>query len=170
MQKPADIVFPLYKLRSYLELETTLMGVVKITTIRGVYIFDDTSLQGDFEERRSNLSLHHPNSKIYKLKERVLYLRQLVKYKSGTTFVDHNGLIFKYRKSSKLFEIKSYKINRIREHGNWSVIDVYGMEQPFIVGQVILPTTTHASIMHTNLGLLLYDLTNKQHEPYRRKI
>ena len=164
------IKFPLYKLRSYLNIDTNLLGLVKITTIKGEYIFDDINLKGDFEERRSNLALHYPGKKIYKLKERVMYLRQLVKYKSGTTFVDFNGNILKYSKSTKLFQIKSIKINRKVEHGNWTVIYLEGFEQPYLVGQTMLPTTTYASVMGTRWGPFLYDLTNKYHEPYRRKI
>ncbi len=170
MLKLGKITFPLYKLRSYLSVDTNPLGVCKITTVKGVYIFDDLNLRGDFEERRAHLAQYHPGKKIYKLKERVLYLRQLVKYKSGTTFVDHTGTLIKYKKSSKLFNIKSLKIERKLQHGNWTVIYVRNMEQPFIVGQIVLPTTTHASIMYSSWGPFLYDLTNKQHKPYKRKI
>jgi len=165
-----NIQFPLYKLRSYLNIDKNPLGLIKITTIKGTYIFDDTSIQGTFEERRAKLGLHYPDKPIYKLKEKVLYLRQLVKYKSGTTFVDLEGNILKYRKSSSLFEIKSYKIIRKRPYGNWTIINIEEQEQPYLIGQVVLPTTTHASIMDTKWGPLLYDLTNKKHEPYRRKI
>lgn len=170
MLKLGNITFPLYKLRAYLDIDTNLLGVTRITTIKGVYIFDDYTLRGDFEERRANLSLHYPDENIYKLKERVIYLRQLIKYKSGTTFVDHTGKLIKYAKSTKLFKIKSKEITRTREHGNWTVVDVRGHEQPFVVGQVLLSTTKYASIMETQWGPLLYDLTSKQHEIYRRKI
>lgn len=164
------IQFPLYKLRAYLDIDISPLGKIKITTVKGIYVFDDNSLVGDFEERRSNLRLHYPNENIYKLKERILYLRQLIKYKSGTTFVDHNGTLFKYTKSTKLFEVRSSKIVRKREHGNWTVISIEGEEQPYVVGQVVLPTTTHASLMYTRWGPLLYDLTSKAHKPYKRKI
>jgi hypothetical protein len=164
------IEFPLYKLRSYLRIDTNPLGLVKITTFRGVYIFDDTNIAGTFEERRMKLPIHYPGKPIYKLKERVIYLRQLVKYKSGTTFVDLNGNLVKYNKSSKLFEVRSLKISRRREYGNWTIIQVEGVEQPYLVGQTVLPTTTHASIMDTTWGPFLYDLTNKQHDTYRRKI
>ena len=162
--------FPLYKLRSYLKIDKNPLGLIKITTIKGVYIFDDTSLPGTFEERRYNLPLHYPDKPIYKLKERVLYLRQLVKYKSGTTFVDVDGNIIKYRKSTSLYKINSHKITRKRPYGNWTIINIEGEEQSYLVGQVILPTTTHASIMKTKWGPMLYDLTSEKHEPYRRKI
>ena len=164
------VKFPLYKLRSYISIDRYRFDAIKITTIRGTYIFDDHSIPGTFEERRAKLSMMHPNMPVYKLKERVLYLRQLVKYKSGTTFVDSEGNIFKYQKSSKLFKITSHKITRKKAYGNWTILNVEGQEQPFLVGQAVLPTTTHASIMHSSWGPMLYDLTSKQHEPYKRKI
>ena len=164
------VQFPLYKLRAYLKIDTNPVGLVKITTVKGVYIFDYIGIPGTFEERRAKLPLMFPGKPIYKLKERVLYLRQLVKYKSGTTFVDTNGFILKYAKSSKLFEIRSLKILRKRPYGNWTILSLEGEEQTYLVGQVVLPTTTHASLMKTKWGPLLYDLTNKKHEPYKRKI
>jgi hypothetical protein len=164
------VTFPLYKLRAYINIDKNPLGLIKITTIKGEYIFDDTSLPGTFEERRSLLSLHYPNKSIYKLKERVLYLRQLIKYKSGTTFVDLEGNILKYRKSSDLYKITSHKITRKKPYGNWTIISIEGQEQSYLVGQVVLPTTTHASIMETKWGPLLYDLTSTKHELYRRKI
>jgi len=164
------VQFPLYKLRSYLNIDKNPLGITKITTIKGEYLFDDISIPGNFEERRAKLALDFPNKRVYKLKERVIYLRQLVKYKSGTTFVDKCGSLWKYKKSSSLFKIKSHKITRKTPSGNWTVISIEGQEQSYLVGEVVLPTTTHASIMETKWGPLLYDLTNIKHEPYRRKI
>jgi len=170
MPRLDKIQFPLYKLRSYLSIDKNPLGIVRVTTIKGEYIFDDHSINGTFEERRTKLSLHFPNEKIYKLKEKVLYLRQLIKYKSGTTFVDIEGNLLKYSKSSNLYKIKSYKITKKRPCENWTIINIEGQEQPYLIGHVVLPTTTHASIMETKWGPLLYDLTTKKHEPYRRKI
>ena len=164
------VQFPLYKLRAYLNIETNPLGLVKITTVKGIYIFDDTSIPGTFEERRAKLPAMFPDKPIYKLKERVLYLRQLVKYRSGTTFVDSNGYILKYTKSSKLFTIESRKITRKRAYGNWTILSIEGEEQSYLVGQVVLPTTTHVSLMRTKWGPLLYDLTSEAHESYKRKI
>ncbi len=164
------IEFPLYKLRAYLKIKRNPLGPIKITTIRNTYIFDDTSIPGNFWERRVRLQLEYPDMPIYKLKEKISYLRQLVKYKSGTTFVDANGNIFKYYKSTELFEVTSHKISRKKPYGNWTILTVDSYEQPYLVGQTVLPTTTHASIMHTKWGPMLYDLTSKKHEPYKRKI
>lgn len=164
------IEFPIYKLRAYLNIDTNLLGITKITTIKGEFIFDDDNIKGNFLQRRLKLSDQYSRASIYKLNEQVLYLRQLVKYKSGTSFVDINGIIFTYKKSSKLFQVKSLKILRKKEVGTWTIIHVDNIEHPYIVGNVILSTTKYASIMGTSWGPFLYDLTSKKHEIYRRKI
>lgn len=165
-----SIVFPIYKLRSYIKLEQTPLDTVEVTTIKGKYILDDKNINETFAKRRLILKSKYPEEKIYKLKEKVSYLRQLVKYKSGTTFIDYNGDIFKYKKSSKLFLIKSHKIERTKEHGNWTVFEVAGIETPFMIGEPLKYNIKYASIMHTQWGPFLYDLTSKPHEPYRRKL
>lgn len=166
----ADVVFPLYKLRSYISINKNPLGVVKVTTIKGTYILDDLSINGTFEERRTILASKLPDGKLYRLKEKILYLRQLVKYKSGTTFIDYNGKLFKYGKSSSLFDIKSHKILRKSTHENWTILYLNGIEHSFLVGKLLSPTVTHASIMHTKWGPFLYDLTSIPHLPYKRKI
>jgi hypothetical protein len=166
----ASIVFPV-KLRHYLNIQTNELGLVEVTSIKGKYIFDDKGMKEmPFHERRLLLKTKYPEEKIYKLKERVPYLRQLVKYKSGTTFVDHKGKIFKYKKSSKLFKVKSHKINYKDRQGNWTLFYVNGLEIPFVVGEALKYNAKYASIMHTKWGPFLYDITSEPHEMYRRKI
>lgn len=165
-----NVVFPIYKLRAYLDISTNPLGLVKITTIKGTYILDDTSINVTFAERRVQLLAEYPDEKLYRLKEEIIYLRQLVKYKSGSTFIDYNGTIFKYNKSSKLFKITSHKIERKDNYGNWTILKLRGQELVQLVGFTVLPTSTHASIMHTEWGPFLYDITSKAHEPYKRKI
>lgn len=165
----SKVTFPIYKLRSYLNIETTLMGKVKVTTIKGTYVLDDTSYSGTFEERRIQMQFDYPEV-VYKLKEKVIYLRQLVKYKSGTTFIDLNGNILKYRKSSDLFKVVSKLIEKRRTQGNWTIIYVKQLEQPLLIGQILPLEVKYASIMETKWGPFLYDLTTRQHDPYRRKL
>jgi hypothetical protein len=166
----SKVVFPLYKLRAYLNIETNPLGLVKITSVKGTYILDDTSINLPFEERRVKLVAEYPTEKIYKLKERILYLRQLVKYKTGTTFIDHNGTIIRYTKSSKLFNITSHKILHKRDYGTWTILTISGIETPFLLGERVKYTTKFASIMNTSWGPFLYDITSEIHEPYKRKI
>ena len=164
------VTFPLYKLRAYINIDRSPLGLIKISTIKGTYILDDLSINGTFPERRARLISEWPRDKIYKLNEQVIYLRQLVKYKSGTTFIDHNGNIVRYTKSSELYKITSHKIIEKRESGNWTIIKLNGIEIPLLVSMRLTPETKYASIMHTKWGPFLYDLTSKQHEIYKRKI
>lgn len=155
-------------MRSYLSIDTNPLGLVKVKTIRGTYILDDTSINKAFPERRVILRHIYDKSQIYSLKERVIYLRQLVKYKSGTIFIDHSGELIKYNKSSKMFDVKCHEIVRNVPYGKWSIINVAGIEIPFIVGDRV--KSKYASIMHSIWGPFLYDLSSEKHEPYKRKI
>ena len=167
----AKVTFPLYKLRSYLDINKSAMGLVKVTTIKGEFILDDSSFKGTLPQRRVALAAYYPRERIYKLSEQVIYLRQLVKYRSGTVFVDYNGNLIKYRKSSKLYDITSHKITSTTPVKDiWTVIKLKGVEQSLLVGQIITRDIKYAAIMHTKWGPFLYDLTSEQHNPYKRKI
>ena len=166
----SKVTFPLYKLRSYLTMEKSILGLIEITTIKGKYVLDDLSINATFPERRLLLGYTNPGKQIYKLKEQINYLRQLLKYKTGTTFIDHNGHIFKYEKSTKLFKVQSYKLGKVKPWYNWSIIKAEGLELSFIIGVSIPPEIKYISIMLTDWGPMLYDLTTESHEVYRRKI
>jgi hypothetical protein len=165
-----NVKFPVYKLRQYINMEHTLLDVIKIQTIKGTYILDDTSLSGTFAQRRLQLRNHYSELKPYKLKDQILYLRQLIKYPSKTKFIDSDGHLFEYNKGKKFFKVKSYKITRYNERNNWGYLYLDSLEQPFMVTQPLTFETKYASIMHTDKGLLLYDLTKEYHKPYNRKL
>jgi|SRR5210317_1181797 len=165
-----NVTFPLYKLRSYISIEHTPLEIIEVTTITGKFILDDKNIEGPFETRRAALYAKYPKERIYKLKERIPYLRQLIKYKSNTTFIDATGIIFKYKKSSKLFEVKSHKILKKKFHGNWTIFEVVNIDTPFLVGELFKYDVKYASIMHTKWGPFLYDLTSEPHDIYRRKL
>ena len=167
-----SLQFPLYKLRKYEAIYSTILGIKKIRTHYGEYILDDPSIPGNFEDRRLVLRKRYGAAKLYKLKERVDLLRQLVKYKSGAKFININGDILEYRKTSKLYKINSYPIQSMKEYGdNWTVIGVQGFHQKFLIGfEVRRKNIKYVSIMDTRDGPFLYDLTKEPHEPYRRKI
>lgn len=167
-----NISFPLYKLRKYDEIYSTPLGIKKIRTYFDEYILDDPSLPGDYEERRIRLIQRYGKKKVYKLTERVDLLRQLVKYKSGSKFINLKGEIYEYRKSSKLYPVISVPIIKIDEHGdNWSVLTLKHEHQKFLVGfDVERKNIKYASLMITEYGPFLYDLTKEPHDSYKRKI
>jgi len=166
----AEVNFPLYKLREYINIDKDLLGRVKITSIRGTYILDDLSYNGIFEERRVKMLNDYSTKEIYTLKERVNFLRQLVKYKSGSTFIDNDGSIIKYKKSSKLFTITSYKIVKFDNRHNWTIVYPEGFEQGFLIPYQLKYNDMYVSIMDTEWGPFLYNLTTEKHTSYKRKI
>ena len=170
MHTLANVTFPIYKIRSFLDIETNPLAQVLITTIKDTYILDDLAYNGNLEERRLKIKEECPRYKLYRLKERVLYLRQLVKYKSGSTFIDITGKIFKYKKSSGLHMVDSVYILKSRPSDGWTILYLQGIEIPFLVAHRVNSKVKYASLMHTDQGPLLYDLTSEYHDPYRRKI
>ena len=164
------VVFPVYKLRSYLNIDTNPLGLVKITTIKGEYVLDDTVINGTFEERRLRLGSRYPNKRVYRLGDRVSYLRQLIKYKSGSKFIDSNGTIIRYTKSTSLFQVKSHKIINKRRSDNWTILSLENQEQSYLIGEQLTVDAKYASVMYTDWGPFLYDITSRQHEVYKRKL
>lgn len=167
-----DFEFPLYRMGKFIDIYTTPLGVKKITTVKKEYILDDPSLPGDFAARRLKLRKRYGKDALYHFKERVDLLRQLVKFPGNTAFIDKNGKLIRYVKTSKLYEVRSLPIVSIKEIENiWSVITVKGISQKFLIGfDIKRKYIKYASIMFTKDGPFLYDLTTEPHEVYRRKI
>jgi hypothetical protein len=165
-----QVEFPLFKMRAFNSIEKSPLGLVKVHTVKGTYILDDLSINDSFIQRRIKLAQANPGKKIYSLSERVSYLRQLVKYKSGSIFVDYNGNLINYRKSSKLYNVTSHKIVNKTKRDNWTIIHLVDIEIPFLVALSSTSKATHASIMDTQWGPFLYDLTSEPHAPFKRKI
>jgi hypothetical protein len=170
MLKLDNITFPLYKLGHYLNIEKTPLGAIIIQTIKQKYILDDLSLSGNFEQRRLQLYNHYSKLPVYKLKEQILYLRQLVKYPSKTKFIDNNGKLFEYKKGKKFYKVYSHRISKYNQKGNWGIIYLDGLEQNYLITQPLSYNAKYASIMYTDKGYFLYDLTKHFHKPYRRKL
>lgn len=172
MEKLSKLLFPLYRVRHYLTIEENALKQVKITTIKKTYILDDKSYpHRDFAARRVAMVRDYPEKDIYKLGERVDFLRHLVKYPSGTTFVNKLGEIVCYKKGNKFYLITSKQIisRRFTELG-WTIFTIDDLDVEFLVTHPVTSEVRYASIMQTNFGPFLYDLTYEKHEPYKRKI
>ena len=172
METLNKIAFPLYRIRHYLSIDTNPLGVVKITTVKKTYILDDKSYpQRDYAARRVAMVKDYPEDKIYRLGERVDFLRHLVKYPSGTTFINKFGDLICYKKGRKLFPVISKHIiyKHIMDNG-WTRIAVDDVDIEFLLTYRLPWEAKYASIMMTNFGPFLYDITKEKHEVYKRKI
>ena len=164
------IKFPIWKLRRFTRMDNKL-DTIYITTAYNTYIIDDKSLKGDLAKRRYQL-LSMPilnDYPLYPLKEKLNLLRQMVKYPTGTYFIDSDGLIFKYKKSSRLNWVECKKIKSWNKVDNRTVFYVDKQRMPYVT-DLELDYIPYASIMYTETGPLIYDFTTEYHKPYKRKI
>lgn len=167
-----QVNFPIWKLRKFQEIDRTILGLVKIKSRNTWYILDDTSIKEDFlKNRRLKLLKRYPKKEIYHLNNKINYLRQLIKCKNRSYFIDTKGNIFSYIKTSGLNKIISKKIIKCNIINDYSVFFVQDEYYPFLVNYDInARNINYASIMYTKYGPLLYDLTKDRHNEYKRKI
>jgi hypothetical protein len=163
-----EIQFPIYRIREFQEI-TTKLGRTSIKYRNKWTVIDDTTVDGNLGRRR--LILSYSGLDMYPLMEQLKTLRQMLKYPSKTNFIDWDGHLFKYKKTSKLHTVTSYPIEKCTINGGWTLIRVGPGDQDYAVSENLQKQgITHASIMMTNSGPFLYDLTSEYHDPYRRKI
>jgi hypothetical protein len=106
---------------------------------------------------------------LYSLRSKLNLLRHLIKFPTGTYFIDNTGFIFKYKKSSSLNWVECKKIKSFTEVNGRYIFYVDKQHIPYIT-ELNLTLIPYASLMYTKAGPLLYDLTTEYHEPYKRKI
>lgn len=163
---------PMYQLRLCDNIEKIGTQTI-ITTFWDKYIIDDTSINGDFNDRRAYMALHKdelPYS-LYPLSVKCNTLAGVIKkLPKGKHFVDNSGRVVKYI-PRKFYNIVTYKV-----------------EQAHIVGHceflLTIKTNTfeHINILsHSvgdyvqlvrigNSGYILYDVVSEFQEPIRRKL
>lgn len=116
--------FPLWSMRAYYELEKE-GDLVFINTYHSTYILDDTSLPGDYQQRRVAMLNHDYGVKHYPLKYQCNTLIQVYKeYKRGVVkFIDSNGKIYAYRPTRTVHvEWKKCKCYETSEPNNFACV------------------------------------------------
>jgi hypothetical protein len=158
--------FPIYKVPEFDSLRNVL-GKVKVTKRGKEYLLDDKRLSGDLAARR--LQLKAKKEKLFPLKTRIDTLRQLVKRPSGEQYIDSKGIMFKYKKGNKRYPLISEKIRKIIPKNGLYIVHVDKINSPFVVF-LKDDRVEFASILYTDSGPFLYDLTRENHAPTRRAI
>lgn len=151
-------------------LETSPLGRVYVYTVKGKYLLDDKSIDSELLSIR-RLRMEPRDMEVYKFRGRIDTLRQLVKYPSGTIFVDKYGDIFKYKKGRKRHLVESRKILKRTMSDKGMLLHIDGIPTPHLLEYKTLEDRVKfVSVMLTDKGPLIYDYTATQHEPYRRSI
>jgi len=163
-----NIEFPIYKIRSYEEMDKNPLGKIKIYTISGEWILDDLSVEGETLGIRR---LKIPENKRYKLGHKVDTLRQMLKHPGGTIFIDNKGHLFKYTKGSERFLVESKSILKKEFITKGTILHIKDLPTPQLIPyKHLAEDINYASIIFTKYGPFVYDYTKQAHEPYRRSI
>jgi hypothetical protein len=170
----SQVSFPIWRLRKFQEIKTNVFGLTKVRYIKkGWVIVDDKRIDAEsLAERRLQLIFKGLKDELCPLTEKIDLFKDMVKYPSGTVFIDAKGFIFVYNKSSRLNTVESLPIVKYAEIEGYIVFKVKGIPDfPFIIPSKTKDLgTKYASIMHTQYGPILYDITKDCHATFRRKI
>jgi hypothetical protein len=85
------------------------------------------------------------------------------------TFIDSNGLIFKYE-LTKYVPLEYFKIKRFVSNPVGYTIEVYGIHCKFYLNRVPQLEERYAGILIVDRGYVLYELTDRHKPKTRRKI
>ena len=168
-----EILFPIYKLGSYVEIKKNPIGPIYIITKYKRYILDDISIPEEtLARRRLIIGSQKLKVPLYKFRGTLFFLRDMLKEKSNTLFIDSTGKMLRYQKGSKRFKVVCEQVNT-REKCPEGNLLVGICNFP---GLVRVPynsynlTAKYASILYSDNGPMLYDLVEEYHEPYKRGI
>ena len=139
MIKLDELVFPIYKFRGYKTLKKT-NGILEISTHWNDYIVDNTNLRGKtLGERRRGIK----TGEIYPFKTFHNSPRDLIfNAKTGDTFIDTLGKLFKYTKTKRC-EVFCKKLKNIVKTDNGkSILFIEDFPTVFVVPSLAIPRRT----------------------------
>lgn len=170
----SDIVFPVYKLGSYVSITNAPLGEVYITTKYKRYILDDTSIpEPSLARRRLVIGSKKLKIPLYKFRGTFFFLRDMIKEKGNTLFIDSLGKLFRYKKSNKRSVVVCEQIlTKTKDSDGSLIVGICNFP-----GLVRVPYNSfnlnakYASVLYSSsVGPMLYDLVEEHHEPYKRCI
>ena len=132
-------------------------------------IVDDVSLPGNFARRRLQLLKH--NIKLKKISRAVFFLGDLIKIaRAGTWFIDSNGNVFKYKKSTKA-KLQFKKITKVMPiPSGGSIVSIEGINHRFKSLFPPLATEKYAGVLKYGLSNILYGFYEEKYDETWRMI
>lgn len=127
------------------------------------YLIDDTSLEGNFPNRRLQLKVYKDDSPypLYPLKKAIGNLGNLLLYsRIYKTFIDATGRVFKYEKTTKVPLIYR-KIKKFVPYYNGTMLLIEGIHCPIWLYRPLRGGEEYAAILLIEKGYLLLGVTNK---------
>lgn len=162
--------FPLFKMRAFEEITTNGFGHIVVVTNNNKWVLDDPSIdEPDYFRRR--IIMKSRKYELYPLYEKVDNISQLMKYKSGTYFIDRSGKYFKYKKGNKYYNLNYWKIKkRLYDPNRGSMVFVKGLPMPFYFATRVPFNYKYLGLLNVDGGFLVYDLSEEKKDDTRRKL
>lgn len=172
-----EIVYPIFKLGPH--KPETSDGVTFYLyryasedgeTVDKLKIVDDLNIDKETLALR-RLKLKADEVDLFKISKAVYFLGDLIKISNPNTwFIDSNGKIFKYLKTTKA-ELRFHKIkNVIPIKSGGAIIEVENISTRFKALYTPESANRYAGILHHNKSLILYGFYDKEYPKTWRKI
>lgn len=159
-----NIVYPVYKLPAQPLVDEGVAFYYGETEVEGesnrqhLKIVDDKNISGNNLAMR-RLKLTADEVPLFRLSKAMFFLGDLIKTATSSTyFIDSNGMIFNYVKSTTA-KLKFHKINKIFPiQTGGAIIEVLGIPNRFKVINYPTPETKCAGVLHLGVSTILYGL------------
>lgn len=147
-----DIDFPIFAITKNYRNIWEEEKVTYIETDSGVYVLDNKNIQGNTLGQRR---LRIKNSKLYIPRIVVHSIPQLIKseYK---TFIDNNGILFKYFKSATA-PLEYHKVDRVARTDKGCVLHFKSINNPILIPCRYAFGIEYVGFLVTKMGYILYE-------------
>lgn len=135
-----------------------------------VYVIDDKNQPGNSLASR-RLALQASGAKLYKLSKAIFFIGDLIKLaKAGTWFVDMDGQVFEYRKTTRV-ALKFKPVSQVIPiAGGGAIVEVKGVAARFKTLFAPNPDQKWAGLLDVGGSYILYGLYDQQYDDTYRII
>jgi hypothetical protein len=161
-----EIKFPVYAISNSVRRVWEEYNILYVETENGIYILDNKNLIGDTLGQRR---LHIKGTEKYKFRKSYLSIEQFI-HSKYSTFIDTYGKLFNWKKTTYV-PLLYFKIKEVIHSKDGDCIIIpEKINYKLKVNCRVAFYNTYIGLLHTDMGYILYELTDKPKRNTRRKI
>lgn len=161
-----DATFPIYTITDNHKKIWEDMNVLYIDTISGTYMLDNRNVAGEtLGKRRLKLK----NTENLYVPRKVCYNFEQVLHCKNKCFIDNTGTVFKYIKTT-FVPLKYHKVDYIERLEEGCIVHLKDVYYPQKFNCRKAHSIEYVGLLHTKMGLILYENTDIKKKDTRRKI
>lgn len=161
----SEIEFPVYGITNTYRKIWSDLNVLYIETNYGIFILDNKNIPGNTLGKR-RIKLNAENK--YKFRKTYYNIEQFL-HSKYTKFIDNTGKLFSWKKS-KYVPLTYHKIKKVVEYDGQCIIYPEGINFTQKVNCRRAYFTNYIGVLHTDMGYILYEYTDKKKLDTIRKI